>query len=146
MLLKISFVAFIGLTVFITQPCYGLGLNLGIGLNLLGVIFWLSYFLVKLNIFKANFNFIGQQSQPQPQTCGCGPETCESKKCGPLEMCTTCELTPCNTYSCFNPNGTNIACKFPCKETPPTCICKPNYRRESPGAPCTRIRCPPDGM
>lgn len=73
-------------------------------------------------------------------------KTCETKKCGPLEMCTTCELTPCNTYSCFNPDGTNIACKFPCKETPPTCICKPNYRRESPGAPCTRIRCPPDGM
>lgn len=68
-------------------------------------------------------------------------ETCETKICELNEMCTACELTPCNTYSCFNPDGSKIACKFPCKETSPICICKPNYHRVTPGAPCTRLQC-----
>lgn len=57
-------------------------------------------------------------------------------------MCTTCEPNACNTYNCNNRDGNGRVCTALCKITPPTCICKPGYRRVTPGAPCTPLQCP----
>jgi len=70
----------------------------------------------------------------------CLEETCDTKQCGPFETCTTCGINFCNTYSCSNPAG--MLCKPSCIKSPPTCICQPNYHRKTPGAPCTRLKCP----
>lgn len=67
--------------------------------------------------------------------------TCDNIKCGKNEECAACGQNGCNSYSCFNPDGSKFICLFLCPQLSPTCICKPYYYRPDPKGPCVPLSC-----